>query len=71
MKKIFSILALLLVAVSGAWAEDRVAIAQMQNGNITAGEVATSGSVTVTLNVTPAEGYYITADDTPCAGLHR
>jgi hypothetical protein len=63
MKKIFSILALLLVAVSGAWAEDRVVIAQMQNGNITAGEVAASGSVTVTLNVTPAEGYYITADD--------
>ena len=56
-------LALLLVAVSGAWADSRVAIAQMQNGNITVGEVAASGAVTVTLTAAPADGYYITADD--------
>ena len=62
-KKILSIVALLLVAVSGAWADSRVAIAQMQNGNITVGEVAASGTVNVTLTVTPADGYYITADD--------
>ena len=62
-KKILSIVALLLVAVSGAWADSRVAIAQLQNGSITVGEVAASGAVTVTLTVTPAEGYYITAGD--------
>ena len=62
-KKIFSILALLLMAVSGAWADGRVAIAQLQNGSITADEVPGSGDVTVTLTVTPDADFFITAQD--------
>lgn len=62
-KKILSILALLLVAVSGAWADGRVVIAQLQNGSITAGEVPGSGDVTVTLTVTPDADFFITAQD--------
>ena len=62
-KKIFSILALLLLAVSSAWADGRVVIAQLQNGSITADEVPGSGDVTVTLTVTPDADFFITAQE--------
>ena len=63
-KKLVSMLVLLMAVVSGAWAADsRVVVATMENGTITAEDVAASGSKTVTLTVTPAADYYITAAD--------
>ncbi len=54
-----SLLAVVLAIISiGAWADDRVTIADMQNGTITA-----SGEQTVTLTVTPATNYYIETGD--------
>ena len=49
----------------GAWAEDvsRIAIAEIQNGTITAGTVAETGEQTVTLTVTPDNGFFIEASD--------
>lgn len=55
--------AVLALMSIGTWAQGRVAIATLQNGTITVGEVAATGNVTVTLTVTPATGYCITAND--------
>lgn len=49
---------LLVVMSLGTWAADRVVIATLENGSITAGTVSATGNVTVTLTVTPASGYF-------------
>ena len=61
-KRFLTTLIALMLAV-GAWAADRVVVAAIQNGTVTASEVAATDSQTVTLTVEPAEGYFITADD--------
>lgn len=60
-----SVLTAILATMSiGAWADGRVAIADMANGKIeVVGDVAASGQATVTLKVTPNADYYITLDD--------
>ena len=58
------IIAVALALISmGAWADSRIFIAEMQNGTITASNVAESGEQTVTLTVTPADNYYIETSD--------
>jgi len=58
------IIAVALAIISmGAWADSRIFIAEMQNGTITASNVAESGEQTVTLTVTPADNYYIETSD--------
>ena len=56
-----SVLTAILATMSiGAWADGRVAIADMANGKIeVVGDVAASGQATVTLKVTPNADYYI------------
>ena len=54
---------MLLLMSGGAWADNRVVIAELENGTISVGDVAATGDVTVTLTVTPASGYCITAED--------
>ena len=53
--------AVLAIVSMGAWADtaNRIVIAEIQNGTITAGTVAETGEQTVTLTVTPADEYYI------------
>ena len=59
-----TIIAVALAIISmGAWADSRIFIAEMQNGTITASNVAESGEQTVTLTVTPADNYYIETSD--------
>lgn len=55
--------AVLAIISMGAWADSRIFIAEMQNGTITASNVAESGEQTVTLTVTPADNYYIETSD--------
>ena len=64
MKTIRLMLVMMLVAFCGsAWGADRVHIASLEHGSITLGNVAATGEQTVTLTVTPDNGYYITAGD--------
>ena len=61
-----TILALVLSIISiSSWADtaDRIVIAEMQNGVIAASTITGAGEQTVTLTVTPAENYYIDAED--------
>ena len=57
--------AVLAIVSMGAWADtaNRIVIAEIQNGTITAGTVAETGEQTVTLTVTPADEYYIETSD--------
>ena len=61
-KRFLMTLAALMLAVGG-WAADRVVVAAVQNGTVTASTVAADGEQTVTLTVTPAADYFITAAD--------
>ena len=61
-KRFLTTLAALMLAVGG-WAADRVVVAAIQNGTVTASSVAADGEQTVTLTVTPAADYFITAAD--------
>lgn len=54
---------LLAMVGGGAWAGSRVVVAGLQNGSVKIGNVEATGDVTVTLTVTPADEYYITAAD--------
>lgn len=61
-KRFLTTLTALVLAV-GAWAADRVVVAELQNGAISVGSVAETGEQTVTLTVAPAADYFITAAD--------
>lgn len=65
MKRIISIIALIVVFCSGTWAQtDRIAFGTISNGTVTPDNAnPPAGAATVTLTVTPATGYYITASD--------
>lgn len=64
MKRILSIIALTVAVCCGAWAQtDRIAFGTMANGTVTTDNANPTGAATVTLTVTPATGYYITAQD--------
>lgn len=63
MKKIFALLALVMTVTASALADNRVVVATLENGSVSVGDVAATGDVTVTLTVTPASGYCITAED--------
>ena len=74
MKKIFSILSLLLLCSIATMAESKVEIAETANGTIT----SSLDGQTVTLTVTPATGYYIRKSDItvqktvdPSSGVRR
>jgi hypothetical protein len=58
----FVLFTLVLVSIKAS-ADDRVVIASLTNGTITVDNANPTGAATVTLTVTPAEGYYITAED--------
>ena len=63
MKRVLSIMALIVAVCSGAWAQ-RIAIStDIANGTVAVDNANPTGSATVTLTVTPATGYYITASD--------
>ena len=56
-------MALIVAVCSGAWAQ-RIAIStDIANGTVAVDNANPTGSATVTLTVTPATGYYITASD--------
>lgn len=65
MKKIISIITLIVVFCSGAWAQtDRIAFGTISNGTVTPDNAnPPAGAAIVTLTVTPAAGYYITVSD--------
>ena len=58
----FVLFTLVLMSIKAS-ADDRVVIASLTNGTITVDNANPTGAATVTLTVTPAEGYYITAED--------
>ena len=62
MKRIISIITLIVAVCSGAWAQtDRIAFGTISNGTVTPDNAnPPAGAATVTLTVTPATGYYIT-----------
>ncbi len=65
MKRIISIITLIVAVCSGAWAQtDRIAFGTISNGTVTPDNAnPPAGAATVTLTVTPATGYYITVSD--------
>ena len=64
MKRILSIIALIVAVCSGTWAQtNRIAVGTITNGTVTLDNANPTGAATVTLTVTPATGYYITTDD--------
>ena len=63
MKRVLSIIALIVAVCSGAWAQ-RIAIStDITHGSVAVDNANPTGAATVTLTVTPATGYYITASD--------
>ena len=64
MKRILSIIALIVAVCSGTWAQtNRIAVGTITNGTVTPDNANPTGTAKVTLTVTPATGYYITTSD--------
>ena len=61
--KFYLALLVLLISSTGAWAQ-RIGVSNsMANGSVAVDNANPTGAATVTLTVTPATGYYITASD--------
>jgi hypothetical protein len=61
--KFYLALLVLLISSTGAWAQ-RIGVSNsMANGSVAVDNANPTGAATVTLTVTPAAGYYITASD--------
>ena len=63
MKRVLSIMALIVAVCSGAWAQRIGVDNNIANGTVAVDNANPTGAATVTLTVTPATGYYITASD--------
>ena len=62
--KFYLALLVLLISSTGAWAQNRIGVSNsIANGTVAVDNANPTGAATVTLTVTPATGYYITAGD--------